>query len=94
VAGHSTAATAMVCVLALFVLVYARALIRLAALVSLAAAYLNNPARDASTHPRCWDALLNERRRRIAQRNSKVRGLGFVWGLGLRFRVKDLEFRV
>jgi hypothetical protein len=52
-----------------------------AAIVSLAALYLNNPARDASTHARCWETLLAERRRRIAERNSKDLGNFNVIGL-------------
>ena len=64
-------ATAIICAAVLIALPLLRMLFRLLALVSLAALYLNNPARDSSTHSRCWDALLAERRRRIAERNSK-----------------------
>lgn len=72
--GQSMVATAVICVVVLAALPLLRMLFRLMALASLAALYLNNPARDASTHGRCWELLLNERRRRIAQRNSKDLG--------------------
>ena len=72
--GQSMVATAVICTLILVALPLLKALVRLMALVSLAALYLNNPARDPSTHGRCWELLLNERRRRIAERNSKDLG--------------------
>ena len=48
-----------------------RALVRLALVASLAALYLNNPARDARTHASCWECLLAERRRRQGERNAE-----------------------
>jgi hypothetical protein len=69
VSGQSTAVNA--CILA-FVLVFMpmlRALFRAALLVALGAAFTSNPGRDESARRRCWDVLLDERRRRINERN-------------------------
>lgn len=69
--GQSLVANAIITTVVFLALHHLRALVRLALVATLAALYLNNPARDARTHASCWESLLAERRRRQGERNAE-----------------------
>ena len=69
--GQSLMANAIITTVVFLAMHHLRALVRLALVASLAALYLNNPARDARTHASCWECLLAERRRRQGERNAE-----------------------
>lgn len=69
--GQSLVANAIITTVVFLALHHLRALVRLVLVATLAALYLNNPARDARTHASCWECLLAERRRRQGERNAE-----------------------